>query len=160
MPAVIEKKTATKKAPAKKAATKKAQPKAAAPKKEKFVAPAKPTKDPTSLERSDYGYVLPNGDFRFWQGYDAKFKKRLMEASRALPQTETAKKARRILVEAGWSTEAKEQAMVDLAQQKADRAVARLKAKAEKEQAKAAKAEAKEQVTNETPEEQDLPEAA
>lgn len=138
MPAVIEKKTATKKAPAKKAATKTV--KATAPKKEKFVAPAKPTKEPTSLERSDYGYTDGRGEFRFWQGYDAKFKKRLMEASRSLPQTETAKKARRILVEAGWSTEAKEQAMTDLAQGKADRAAARIKAKVEKEAAKKAKA--------------------
>jgi|688.fasta_scaffold359841_2 hypothetical protein len=142
MPAVIEKKTTAKKAPAKKAAVKKAQPKAAAPKKEKFVAPAKPTVEPTSLERSDYGYTDGQGKFRFWQGYDAKFKKNLMVASRVLPQTETAKKARRILVENGWSTDEREQAMVDLAQQKADRIVARATAKAEKENAKKAKAEA------------------
>lgn len=157
MPAVIEK--SAKKAPAKKAAVKKAPAKAAAPKKEKFVAPPKPTTEPTSLERSDYGYVDGTGKFRFWQGYDAKFKKNLMVASRALPQGEVAKKARRILVEAGWSTEEKEQAMVELAQQKAERIAARITAKADKEKAKKAKAAAKEAEAV-TAEPEDIPEAA
>jgi hypothetical protein len=104
-------------------------------KKEKFVAPSKPTTEPTGINRDDYGYTLPNGKFRFWQGYDAKFKKNLMAASRALPQTDLSMEARTILVKAGWSTMEREEAMVALEQQKADRAVERTKAKATKSKA-------------------------
>jgi len=122
------KKAATPKTKAAKPATKKTDaPKA---KKEKFVAPPKPTTEPTGINRDDYGYKTPTGKFRFWQGYDAKFKKNLMAASRSLPQTDLSQQAREILVKAGWSTVEREEAMVALEQQKADRAVERAKAKA------------------------------
>ena len=120
MPATM---TKTSKPATKKAATPKA-------KKEKFVAPPKPTTEPTGINRDDYGYKTPTGKFRFWQGYDAKFKKNLMAASRSLPQTDLSQQAREILVKAGWSTVEREEAMVALEQQKADRAVERAKAKA------------------------------
>jgi hypothetical protein len=130
-------KTAAKKAPAKPAV--KAEPKA------KFVAPPKPDVEPTSLKQADYGYTDDKGRFRFWQGYDAKFKKNLMNAARVLPVTATAKQARETLVANGWSTEEREQAVIDLLQQKADRKVAAIKAKAEREKAKKDEAKAKAQ---------------
>jgi hypothetical protein len=137
MPATIDK-PKTVKSTAKKAATpKKSAPKAAPKaKKEKFVAPPKPTTEPTGINRDDYGYATPGGKFKFWQGYDAKYKKYLMTVSRSLPESDLSREARKILVDAGWSTMDREQAMVDLAQQKSERAVARAKAKAEKAKAK------------------------
>jgi hypothetical protein len=135
MPATI---TKTKTSTTKKAPTKKAAPakKAPAPKKEKFVAPPKPTTEPTGINRKDYGYTTPTGKFRFWQGYDAKFKKNLMNISRSLPESDLSAEARKILVSMGWSTNEREEAMVALAQQKSERATARVKAKAEKAKAK------------------------
>lgn len=154
MPATIAKtQTATTKKAAtpKKTATKAT--KAPAPKKEKFVAPSKPTTEPTGINRDDYGYTTPTGKFKFWQGYDAKFKKNLMNLSRALPESDLSKQARQILVDAGWSTQEREEAMVALEQQKAVRAVARAKAKTEK-------AKAKKEAPAKTDEQEDLPEAA
>ena len=148
MPATIKttkttSKTPAKKAPAKKAATKPATPRVA---KEKFIAPPKPTTDPTGINRKDYGYTTPTGKFRFWQGYDAKFKKNLMAISRSLPESDLSNEARKILVDNGWSTMEREEAMVALAQQKADRASARIQAKADKAKAKATKEAIKETV--------------
>lgn len=107
----------------------------------KFVAPPKPATPPTGLDRNDYGYTDDKGRFRFWQGYDARYKGQLMEVSRALPQNPTSRKARRILIEAGWSTEEKETAAVEAAKAKAQAVVDRAKAKAQKEK-DAAKAKA------------------
>lgn len=153
MPATITKtsKTTTKKAAT--PSTKAVAAAAPAPKKEKFVVPPKPTTEPTGINRDDYGYIKPSGKFKFWQGYDAKFKKNLMNLSRALPESDLSKQARQILVDAGWSTMDREEAMVILEKQKTARAVERIKAKAEKPKAKKeAPAKADEQ--------EDLPEAA
>lgn len=119
-------------------------PKVKAP-KVKFVIPAKPTTNPTSLNEADYQYELPNGKLRFWQGYDAKFKKILMGVSRQLPQTVESEKARDILVAKGWSTTEREAEFVSRAQAAAQREVERVKAKA----AKAAKATKTEEVAAE-----------
>lgn len=151
MPATI--KTQTKRTATKKAATpKKAAPakKTPAAKKEKFVAPPKPTTEPTGINRKDYGYTTPGGKFKFWQGYDAKFKKNLMQISRSLPQSDLSEQARKILVDNGWSTMEREEAMVTLAQTKADRATARIQAKADKAKAKATKEAVKETVDADT----------
>lgn len=153
MPATI---TKTSKTNTKKVATpliKAAAATTPAPKKEKFVVPSKPTTQPTGTNRDDYGYIKPSGQFKFWQGYDAKFKKNLMNLSRALPESDLSKQARQTLVDAGWSTMDREEAMVILEKQKTARAVERIKAKAEKPKAKKeAPAKADEQ--------EDLPEAA
>lgn len=110
----------------------------------KFVAPPKPAVAPTSLDKADYGYTDDKGKFRFWQGYDAKYKGVLMATSRALPANgPTARKARRILVEHGWSTEDAEVAAVKVAQDKAKAAVDREKAKVAKAKEKAAAKKAK-----------------
>lgn len=98
----------------------------------KFQIPPKPTTDPTSLVETDYQYTLANGNLRFWQGYDAKFKKNLMAASRELPQGKTQLAARAILIERGWSTAEKEDRFVAEAQAAADRKVKAVKAKTDK----------------------------
>jgi len=151
MPATIDKKTTKRPATKKAAAPKKSAPKAAPKaKKEKFVAPPKPTTEPSGINRKDYGYTTPGGKFKFWQGYDAKFKKNLMNISRCLPQSDLSEQARKILVESGWSTMEREEAMVALAQQKADRAVARIQAKADKAKNKATKQAVEETVEADT----------
>jgi len=122
-------KTTTRKSPAKGKATTTAKPKAEP--KAKFVIPPKPTTDPTSLNEADYQYELPNGKRRFWQGYDAKFKKVLMAVSRQLPQTDESKQARDILVAKGWSTAEYEAEQVQKAKDRAQRVIDRATAKAE-----------------------------
>lgn len=99
----------------------------------KFVAPAKPTKDPGTIDIADYTYPDAKGEPRFWQGWDAKFKAQLMRVSRD-PSTNgnTRKKAVKILVERGWSTDEREAAYLQEARERDQRAVDRLKAKAEK----------------------------
>lgn len=129
--------------------------------KAKFVAPPKPATKPDSLNIDDYGYKNDKGEFKFWQGYDAAYKSNLMKASRSLPANNPrARKARKLLVDAGWSTEAKETAAVEAAKAKAQAVVDRAKAKAEraKESAKkkaeraAAKQAAKDAETEDAPE--------
>lgn len=98
--------------------------------KPKFVAPPKPTVEPTSMVEKDYGYIDAKGNFRFWQGYDAKLKKQLMEASRVHPQTAASRKARATLIDKGWSTVEREDAMVQIEKARTERIVEKAKAKA------------------------------
>jgi hypothetical protein len=71
---------------------------------DRFAAPPKPIEDPESMKQEDYGYVDGKGNFRYWQGWDAKYKRFLMGVSRQHPQTKDSKKAESILIEKGWST--------------------------------------------------------
>ncbi len=71
---------------------------------ERFSAPPKPIDDPLSMKQQDYGYADAKGNFRYWQGWDAKYKRYLMQVSRQHPQTKDSKKAEAILIEKGWST--------------------------------------------------------
>lgn len=71
---------------------------------DRFNAPPKPFDDPESMKQDDYGYTDRKGDFRYWQGWDAKYKRFLMGVSRSFPQTKDSKKAEAILIEKGWST--------------------------------------------------------
>jgi hypothetical protein len=112
---------------------------AASPKtpKAKFVAPPKPTTAPTSLEIGDYQYTDDKGNARFYQGFDAKFKSNLMKAARDLGTNgKTRTKAIKILVANGWSTADREAAALQVEKDKADRIVARAKAKVAKAAAK------------------------
>jgi hypothetical protein len=71
---------------------------------DRFSAPPKPTEDPESMKQEDYGYTDAKSNFRYWQGWDAKYKRYLMGVSRSAPQTANSKKAEAILIEKGWST--------------------------------------------------------
>jgi hypothetical protein len=71
---------------------------------DRFAAPPKPIEDPMSMKQDDYGYTDGKGNFRYWQGWDAKYKRFLMGVSRSHPQTKDSKKAESILIEKGWST--------------------------------------------------------
>jgi hypothetical protein len=75
---------------------------------DRFAAPPKPLDDPQSMKQDDYGYTDSKGNFRYWQGWDAKYKRFLMGISRAFPQTKDSKKAESILIEKGWSTKENE----------------------------------------------------
>jgi len=74
-----------------------------------FVAPPKPVVDPDSLKQGEYGYSDAKGEFRYWQGWDAKYKRYLMKVSRSAPQTADSRKAEGILLAKGWSTEGNEE---------------------------------------------------
>lgn len=76
---------------------------------DRFAAPPKPTEDPFTIKQEDYGYVDRKDNFRYWQGWDAKYKKYLMGVSRAYPQTPASKKAEAILIAKGWSTKENEE---------------------------------------------------
>ena len=120
-------KTASKKTTAKKSTPAK---KAAPAKKAEWVKPAKPAQSPTSLNERDYQYKDAKGEFRYFQGYDAAYKRALMLDSRAVPVTDTSEASVKILVSKGWSTEAKERDMQARAIAKAERAEARASKKA------------------------------
>ena len=117
-------KTASKKTTAKKSTPTK---KAAPAKKAEWVKPAKPAQSPTSLNERDYQYKDAKGEFRYFQGYDAAYKRALMLDSRAVPVTDTSEASVKVLIAKGWSTEAKERDMQARAIAKAERAEARAK---------------------------------
>lgn len=81
---------------------------------DRFSAPPKPTEDPLTIKQEDYGYVDGKGNFRYWQGWDAKYKKHLMGVSRSHPQTANSKKAEAILIAKGWSTKENEAKQRDI----------------------------------------------
>jgi len=100
-----------------------------AAKKAEWTKPAKPAKSPTTLVERDYQYEDAKGNLRYFQGFDAAYKRALMLDSRS--QSDTADKSMKVLVAKGWSTEAKEREMKARAVAKAERAAARAaKAKA------------------------------
>ena len=120
---------ATKTASKKTTPAKKAAPKKTTAKKSEWVKPAKPETSPTSLNERDYQYKDAKGEFRYFQGYDAAYKRALMIDSRSVPATATSEDSVKVLVSKGWSTEAKERDMQGRAIAKAERAEARAKAK-------------------------------
>ena len=69
--------------------------------------PAKPASSPTTLVERDYQYVDAKGEYRYFQGYDAAYKRALMLDSRN-PASKTSDASVKTLVAKGWSTEAKE----------------------------------------------------
>ena len=99
-----------------------------ATKKAEWTKPAKPSESPTTLVERDYQYKDAKGEYRYFQGYDAAYKRALMLDSRN-PKSETSEASVKVLVAKGWSTEAKERDMQQRAVAKAARAEAR-KAKA------------------------------
>jgi len=96
-----------------------------ATKKAEWTKPAKPKTSPTSLNERDYQYKDAKGEWRYFQGYDAAYKRALMIDSRAVPVTDTSEASVKTLVAKGWSTEAKERDMQQRAYAKAERAKAR-----------------------------------
>ena len=99
-------------------------------KKAEWSKPAKPESSPTTLIERDYQYKDSKGEYRYFQGFDAAYKRALMLDSRD-PSSETSAKSVKVLVAKGWSTEAKEAEMQARAVAKAERAKARAaKAKA------------------------------
>ena len=76
-------------------------------KKSEWTKPAKPSKSPTSLNERDYQYKDRKGEYRYFQGYDAAYKRALMLDSRN-PASKTSDASVKTLVAKGWSTEAKE----------------------------------------------------
>lgn len=99
-------------------------------KKTEWVKPAKPSESPTSLNERDYQYKDAKGEYRYFQGYDAAYKRALMIDSRSVPVTDTSENSVKVLVSKGWSTEAKERDMQQRAYAKAERAKARASKKA------------------------------
>ena len=109
--------------------TKKTTPAKKAPaKKSEWTKPAKPSESTTTLVERDYQYKDAKGEYRYFQGFDAAYKRALMLDSRN-PKSETNEDSVKVLVAKGWSTEAKERDMQQRAVAKAARAEAR-KAKA------------------------------
>ena len=99
-------------------------------KKAEWAKPAKPAESPTTLVEHDYQYKDAKGEYRYFQGFDAAYKRALMLDSRD-PSSETSAKSVKVLVAKGWSTESKEAEMQARAVAKAERAAARAaKAKA------------------------------
>ena len=99
--------------------------------KAEWTKPAKPVESPTTLVERDYQYKDAKGELRYFQGFDAAYKRALMLDSRSVPQTDTAEKSLKTLVAKGWSTERKERDEQQRAIAKAERAAARAaKAKA------------------------------
>ena len=99
-------------------------------KKAEWVKPAKPAKSPTTLVESDYQYRDAKGNLRYFQGFDAAYKRALMLDSRN-PKSDTSDRSVKVLVAKGWSTVRKERDEQARAIAKAERAVARAaKAKA------------------------------
>ena len=98
--------------------------------KSEWTKPAKPSESPTTLVERDYQYKDAKGEFRYFQGFDAAYKRALMLDSRN-PKSATNEDSVKVLVAKGWSTEAKE---ADMRQREA--------AKAERAKARAAKAKA------------------
>ena len=94
-------------------------------KKAEWVKPAKPAESPTTLVERDYQYKDAKGELRYFQGFDAAYKRALMLDSRSVPQTDTAEKSLKTLVAKGWSTERKERDEQQRAIAKAERAAAR-----------------------------------
>lgn len=89
---------------------------------DRFSAPPKPIEDPESMKQEDYGYTDAKGNFRYWQGWDAKYKRYLMSVSRSVPQTRNSKKAEAILIEKGWSTAENEAKQREKASRRASKA--------------------------------------
>jgi len=95
--------------------------------KSEWTKPAKPATPPTSLNERDYQYKDAKGEYRYFQGYDAAYKRALMIDSRSVPVTSTSEKSVKTLVAKGWSTEKKERNEQARAMAKAERAEARSK---------------------------------
>ena len=98
-------------------------------KKSEWTKPAKPSESPTSLNERDYQYKDAKGEYRYFQGFDAAYKRALMLDSRN-PKSETSEDSVKVLVAKGWSTEAKEADMRQREVAKAERAKARAAKKA------------------------------
>jgi len=92
--------------------------------KAEWTKPAKPVESPTTLVERDYQYKDAKGVYRYFQGFDAAYKRALMLDSRN-PSSETSARSVKVLVAKGWSTEAKEAEMKARAVAKAERAAAR-----------------------------------
>ena len=118
--------TTTKKSTAKKSTPAKKAPAA----KSEWTKPAKPSDSPTTLVERDYQYKDAKGEYRYFQGYDAAYKRALMLDSRSVPVSDTSEASVKTLVAKGWSTEAKERDMQARAYAKAERAKARASKKA------------------------------
>ena len=96
-----------------------------ATKKAGWTKPAKPASAPTTLVERDYQYKDRKGEYRYFQGYDAAYKRALMLDSRSVPSTDTSEASVKTLVAKGWSTEAKERDMQARAYAKAERTKSR-----------------------------------
>ena len=108
-------------------------------KQAEWVKPAKPSKSPTTLIESDYQYKDAKGNLRYFQGFDAAYKRALMLDSRN-PKSDTSDRSVKVLVAKGWSTERKErdeQARVIAKAERAWARAARAKAAAHAAKAKA-----------------------
>ena len=92
--------------------------------------PSKPKTIPTSLVERDYQYKDVKGEFRYFQGFDAAYKRALMLDSRD-PKSKTSEDSVKVLVAKGWSTKEREKDMRARAVARAERAKAR-KARAKK----------------------------
>jgi hypothetical protein len=77
--------------------------------------------NPDTLDYEDYGYRDEEGRFHFYQGYDMKFKSRLMRESRAVPKTSQSDRAMKELARRGWSTPQREKAAREAARKKRQR---------------------------------------
>ena len=75
--------------------------------KSEWTKPAKPSESPTSLVERDYQYKDRKGEFRYFQGYDAAYKRALMIDSRN-PASSTNDASVKVLVAKGWSTAERE----------------------------------------------------
>ena len=98
-------------------------------KKSEWTKPAKPASSPTSLVERDYQYKDAKGEYRYFQGFDAAYKRALMLDSRN-PKSATSEDSVKVLVAKGWSTVAKESDMRQREVAKAERAKARAAKKA------------------------------
>ena len=98
-------------------------------KKSEWTKPAKPSESPTTLVERDYQYKDAKGEYRYFQGFDAAYKRALMLDSRN-PKSATNEDSVKVLVAKGWSTEAKEADMRQREVAKAERAKARAAKKA------------------------------
>ena len=76
-------------------------------KKSEWTKPAKPSESPTTLVERDYQYKDRKGEFRYFQGYDAAYKRALMIDSRN-PASSTNDASVKVLVAKGWSTAERE----------------------------------------------------
>ena len=90
-------------------------------KKSEWTKPAKPATSPTSLVERDYQYKDRKGEFRYFQGYDAAYKRALMIDSRN-PASSTNDASAKVLVAKGWSTAEREKDERAKAVAKAERA--------------------------------------
>ena len=89
-------------------------------KKSEWTKPAKPASAPTTLVERDYQYKDAKGEYRYFQGYDAAYKRALMIDSRN-PASSTNDASVKVLVAKGWSTADREKDQRAKAVAKAER---------------------------------------